>query len=178
MPHRIHLVRATALALAALAGSAQAHITLETRRAEAGTPYKAVLRAGHGCEGSPIREIVVTIPEGVRGAKPMLKPGWRIELERRKLATPYQSHGRTIDEDVAQVRFSGGTLADGFYDEFVIVATLPEKPGTLYWKVAQVCEKGRVDWNEVPVAGQPARELKTPAAVLEVAPGEHAGHAH
>lgn len=178
MPHHFVPVRATALALLALAGSAQAHISLENRRAEAGTTYKAVLRASHGCEGSPIRELIVSVPEGVRGAKPMLKAGWRIDVERRTLAQPYQSHGRTISEDVARIRFSGGTLPDGFYDEFVIVATLPEQPGTLYWKVSQVCESGRIDWSEVPAAGQSPRELKSPAAVLEVVPGEHAGHAH
>lgn len=178
MPHQSRSVRAIALALFALAGSAQGHITLENRRAEAGAIYKAVLRASHGCEGSPIRELIVSVPDGVRGAKPMLKAGWRIDVERRKLAQPYQSHGRSVTEDVAQIRFSGGTLPDGFYDEFVIVATLPEQPGTLYWKVSQVCETGRIDWSEVPASGQPPRELKSPAAALEVVPGEHAGHAH
>ncbi len=178
MPHHSFFARASALLLLALTGAAHAHVTLETRRAEAGTSYKAVLRASHGCEGSPIREIVVTVPEGVRGAKPMLKPGWRIDVERRPLAQPYQSHGRTIREDVAQIRFTGGTLPDGFYDEFVVVATLPEQPGTLYWKVSQVCEQGRIDWHDVPAAGQSLRDLKSPAAALEVVPAEHAGHAH
>ncbi len=178
MPHHYFFARAIALLLLALAGAAHAHVTLETRRAEAGSAYKAVLRATHGCEGSPIREFIVTVPDGVRGAKPMLKPGWRIDIERRRLAQPYPSHGRTITEDVAQIRFSGGALPDGYYDEFVVVATLPDLPGTLYWKVSQVCEQGRIDWAEVPAAGQSLRELKSPAAVLEVVPAEHAGHTH
>ncbi len=178
MPHHPHSIRALALSLAAFSFAAQAHITLEAPRAEAGTNYKAVLRAGHGCEGSAIRELIVTIPAGVRGAKPMLKPGWRVDIERRRLEQPYQSHGRTVTEDVSQVRFSGGSLPDGFYDEFIVVATLPEQPGTLYWKVSQVCETGRIDWDQVPASGQSPKELKSPAAVLEVVPGEHAGHVH
>lgn len=178
MPHHTHLLRALASSLAGLSFAAQAHITLEAPRAEAGTSYKAVLRASHGCEGSPIRELIVTIPAGVRGAKPMLKPGWRVEIERRRLEQPYQSHGRTVTEDVSQLRFSGGTLPEGFYDEFIVVGTLPEQPGTLYWKVSQVCETGRIDWDQVPVSGQSPQALKSPAAVLEVVPAEHAGHLH
>jgi periplasmic copper chaperone A len=178
MPHHSQSLRVLASSLAALSFAAQAHITLETPRAEAGKSYKAVLRAGHGCEGSPIRELIVTIPAGVRGAKPMLKPGWRVDIERRHLEQPYQSHGRSVTEDVSQLRYSGGTLPEGFYDEFIIVGTLPAQPGTLYWKVSQVCETGRIDWDQVPTSGQSPKELKSPAAVLEVVPGEHAGHVH
>lgn len=178
MPHQSFLVRALAPALAALSFAAQAHLTLDHPRAEAGASYKAVLRVSHGCEGSPIRELIVTIPAGVRGAKPMLKPGWHIDIERRPLEQPYQSHGRTVIEDVSLVRFSGGTLPDGYYDEFIVVATLPEQPGTLYWKVSQVCEEGRIDWDQVPASGQSLKDLKWPAAVLEVVPGKRAGHAH
>ena len=178
MPHHTHRLRALASSLAALSFAAQAHITLEATRAEAGTSYKAVLRASHGCEGSPIRELIVTIPAGVRGAKPILKPGWRVEIERRRLEQPYQSHGRAVTEDVSQLRFSGGTLPEGFYDEFIVVGTLPEQPGTLYWKVSQVCETGRIDWDQVPVSDQSPQALKSPAAVLEVVPAEHAGHLH
>ena len=71
-----------------------------------------------------------------------------------------------------------GHWPDRTYDEFIVAATLPQQPGALYWKVAQVCEKGRIDWSEVPAAGQSLRELKAPAALLEVVPAGHAGHAH
>jgi periplasmic copper chaperone A len=169
----------TVFAFATLAvASAQAHVTLETGKAPAGSYYKAVFRVGHGCDGSPVRQLIVDIPPGVQGAKPMAKPGWRIEIERAALAKPYASHGRTVSEDVAQIRFTGGPLPDAHYDEFAISVKLPDDAGPLYWKVSQVCEKGRVDWAEVPVAGQSLHDLKAPAALLEVVPAEHAGHAH
>lgn len=178
MPLR-HPLRCCALALPLLAAAtASAHVVLETKTAEAGTSYKAVLRAGHGCDGAPVTELIVDIPPGVRGARPMLKPGWRIDIERAPLAQPYTSHGKRITEDVTRVRFSGGRLPDGFYDEFVIVATLPEQPGRLYWKVSQVCDPGRIDWHEVPAPGQSPRELKAPAALLEVTSGKGRDHAH
>ncbi|MFX8137570.1 DUF1775 domain-containing protein, partial [Acinetobacter baumannii] len=46
--------------LLAAAGAAQAHITLDQPEAETGKPYKAVLRVGHGCDGSATRQIILT----------------------------------------------------------------------------------------------------------------------
>jgi periplasmic copper chaperone A len=169
----------TVFAFATLAvASAQAHVTLETGQAPAGSYYKAVFRVGHGCDGSPVKQLIVNIPPGVQGAKPMAKPGWRIEIDRAALAKPYTAHGRTVSEDVAQIRFAGGPLPDAHYDEFAISVKLPDDAGPLYWKVSQVCEQGRVDWVEVPQPGQALHDLKAPAALLEVVPAEHAGHAH
>ncbi len=169
----------TSFALACLAAaSAQAHVTLETVRAPAGSYYKAVFRVGHGCEGSPTRQLIVNIPPGVQGAKPMVKPGWRIEIDRAPLPKPIASPGRSVTEDVSQIRFIGGPLPDTHYDEFALSVKLPDEAGPLYWKVSQVCEQGRVDWVEVPQPGQAPHDLKAPAAVLEVVPGEHAGHVH
>ena len=158
--------------------NAFAHVTLETPRAEAGSTYKAVLRVGHGCDGSATRELVVAIPPGVQGAQPMAKPGWRVEAERQKLAVPYSRHGRTVSEDVATIRFSGGPLPDGVYDEFVVVVRLPQQAGELYWQVGQICEKGRIDWADLPQPGQSLHDLKAPAAKLEVTPTANAAHSH
>jgi uncharacterized protein YcnI len=160
------------------AASAQAHVTLETPRAAAGSYYKAVFRVGHGCAGSPVTQLIVHIPAGVQGAKPMPKPGWRIDIERAKLATPVTSHGVTVTDEVSVIRFTGGPLPDTHYDEFMLNVKLPDTPGPLYWKVNQVCEQGRVDWVELPQPGQSLHDLKSPAALLDVVPAERAGHAH
>ena len=71
---------------------AQAHITLEEPAAVANTGYKAVLRVTHGCEGSPTHTVRVQIPAGFLGSKPIPKPGWKLELQRVKLAEPFDSH--------------------------------------------------------------------------------------
>jgi uncharacterized protein YcnI len=158
---------------------AAAHITLEQQKAEAGSYYKAVFRITHGCDGAPIRQIVVAIPEGVQGPKPMVKPGWAIEIERGKLDRPYTAlHGRIVTEEVRQIRWTGGPLANEHYDEFVLTARLPDAPGKLYWKVSQVCEKSRIDWVEIPAEGKKLSDYKTPAAVLELTPKGHEGHRH
>ena len=168
-------------ALLVLAPVAQAHITLETPEAEAGKPYKAVLRVGHGCDGSATKQIVVTLPEGLRGAKPMPKAGWTLSTTRAPLKTPYESHGKTIADELAEVRWTANTeadfLEDAWYDEFTLRATVIAEPGELWFKVRQICVKGEWNWADLPGAGQPAA---TPAARLRVVPTRPASaeHAH
>ncbi|CAM4054952.1 YcnI family protein [Roseateles saccharophilus] len=169
------------LTLLALAGAAQAHITLETAEAEAGKPYKAVLRVGHGCDGSATRQIIVTLPEGLRGSKPVPKPGWTLTTTRASLKSPYQSHGKTVTDELAEVRWTANSeadfLQDAWYDEFSLRTTLPGEPGELWFKVRQVCVKGEMNWAEVPGPGKPAA---APAARLSVVPARPAAgeHAH
>ena len=160
---------------------AAAHVTLEYQVANAGSYYKGTFKVGHGCGSSPVKQIVVTIPAGVQGAKPMPKAGWTLEVTREKLAQPRQDHGKAITEEVARISWTAKTpadyLQDDWYDEFVLQAKLPAKAGMLYWPVLQVCESGKVDWAEVPKPGQKLSELKNPAAALELMPtdggGEH-----
>lgn len=166
----------------ALAAPAQAHITLEYPTAHAGSTYKANFKVGHACGTSPIRQIVVQIPEGVRGAKPMPKPGWVLSIERAALARPYQDHGRTVSEDVVRIRWTARTEADQLrhehYDEFALLARLPDQAGPLYWPVSQVCVTGRMDWTEVPAPGQRMDSLQFPAALLDLLPAAGGAHSH
>ena len=160
---------------------AAAHVTLEYQVANAGSYYKGTFKVGHGCGNSPVKQIVVTIPAGVQGAKPMPKAGWTLEVTREKLAQPRQDHGKAITEEVSRISWTAKTPADylqnDWYDEFVLQAKLPAQAGVLYWPVMQVCEEGKVDWAEVPKPGQKLSELKNPAAALELMPtgggGEH-----
>lgn len=185
MKHTIrNTMRLAALAAASLlAGAAHAHVTLEYQVAPAGSSYKATFKIGHGCGASATREVVVAIPDGVRGAKPMVKPGWTIDVQRGKLAKPYESHGKTVTDDVVRITWRAKTPQDALpsahYDEFVLVAQMPQQAGPLYWPVSQVCEEGRLDWTEIPRPGQNAHDLKSPAALLEILPaGDAAGAAH
>jgi uncharacterized protein YcnI len=165
------LVRAFALSASLFAaGATQAHVTLEYQVAHAGSGYKASFKVGHGCGAFGTRQLVVDIPAGVRSAHPMPKPGWQLAIE--------QAAG-----DVARVtwtaRSGDAVLASAHYDEFVLVARMPDQAGTLYWPVRQVCEEGRADWVDIPAPGQKLSDLKAPAALLEVLPaGGAGGHSH
>jgi len=161
-----------------LAGSAQAHITLEQPEAPAGSSYKAVFKVGHGCDGAATKEIVVALPEGLRAAKPMPKPGWTLTTRRRPLKTPYDSHGRPVTDELAEVRWTadGEALPDAWYDEFVLRATLPAEPGELAFAVRQVCTRGEWNWAELPSAANP--RPRAPAVRLRVLPAGAQAHAH
>lgn len=149
------------LALLPLAAalSAQAHVTLETPEADAGKPYKAVLRVGHGCDGAPTKQLVVSLPPGLRSAKPMPKAGWALSV--------------TPEAITWTAKTEADWLPDGFYDEFILRAGLPAEPGVLWFKVRQVCAVG--EWNWADTTGG-----KAPAAKLTVRPtaATPSGHSH
>lgn len=170
-----------ALALvAATALPAQAHVSLEWPAAFAGAGYKASFQIGHGCSGSPTREVTVEIPAGVRGVKPMPRPGWTLAIERAPLPRPETRHGQTVTDEVARVSWRADTpqdmLQDAHFGEFVLRATLPAQEGALYWPVRQACVRGRHDWVQVP--GAEAKGPAEPAPRLDLMPAAGGGHAH
>jgi uncharacterized protein YcnI len=184
MTHPIHAT-AAALATALMTSVACAHVTLEEPKGEAGKPYKATLRVGHGCEGTATHTLRVLLPAGFRGAKPMPKPGWTLQTRREPLAQPYESHGRRITDDVVEIVWQAASretwLADAHYDEFVLRGQLPAQAGPLWFKVQQLCEKGQWDWFETPANPKSTSRtgLKAPAALLEVLPAAgEPGHRH
>jgi uncharacterized protein YcnI len=151
---------------------AQAHITFEPAPAPAGGTAKLILRVPHGCDGSATTRIRMRIPEGVIAVKPQPKPGWDLTTTIGKLAKPYDAgHGRTVTEGVTEVSWNGGKLADEHYDEFVLRAMMPDRPGTvLYFPVVQDCEKGVHRWIEIPAAGKKADDYKEPAPGITLTP--------
>ena len=72
--------------------------------------------------------------------------------------------------------WSGGPLPDDFYDEFALMMKLPDAPGRRWFKVKQGCERGENDWSQVPAEGQTTRDLKMPAAPLDILPAEGQPH--
>lgn len=151
---------------------AAAHAGLETRAYPAGTNAKLVMHLSHGCEGSATVSVRIRIPDNVLNVKPQPKPGWQIATIKGKLANPIKGgHGETITESVREIQWSGGKLEDGFYDEFVFRARMPDQPGaTLYIPVVQECEKGVNRWIETPEAGKTRRDYKFPAPELRLLP--------
>jgi len=158
----------------------QAHVVLETPVVYTGTYFKAVFKVSHGCDGSPTQQVMIQVPEGFRGAKPMVKANWDIKVQRDKLQKPYTSHGKTIAEDVTKIEWSNGNLPSDFYDEFVIVGQAPMAAGQYYWKVSQICQTGKLDWNEIPTEGKSLKDYKNPAVLLKVIvdPEDHSQHQH
>lgn len=167
--------------LLAFTAAAQAHITLDPPEAPAGSSYRAVFKIGHGCEGgAATKEVVVTLPEGLRGAKPMPKAGWTLTTKQRPLKAPYDSHGKPVTDELAEARWvangEASYVQDAWYDEFVLRVSLPAQPGELAFAVRQVCTQGEWNWAELPSAANP--KPRAPAVRLKVVPARTEGHAH
>jgi len=161
---------------------AQAHIVLAEPKAIAGSYYKATLRVGHGCSGSATTGLTVQVPAGFQGAKPQPKSGWIITTRQAKLATPYNSHGKTVTDDVVELRWRAASkeaaLLDEQFDEFAFMGRLPDQVGAMWVKVLQTCASGENDWSEIPASGTSTRGMKLPAALLDVQAAPKHEHNH
>ena len=158
----------------AVSMSVFSHASLEQDTAESGANYRAVLRITHGCNGSPTVSVRVRIPDGVMRTKPKPKAGWQLQTVMKKLDEPYESFGSVITEDVRELIWSGGSLSDDFFDEFVFRASLPEttEEQTLYFRTLQECENGEVHrWIETPGSEESADDFREPAPALKLIPG-------
>jgi uncharacterized protein YcnI len=159
-------------ALCLLATAVFAHITLETQQASVGSTYRAVMRVGHGCEGSPTLKVRIQIPEGVIAVKPMPKPGWELDTVEAPYKHSYDYYGTAMAEGVREVVWTG-KLLDKHSDEFVFRAYLTDglKPDTmLYFPAVQECEKGIDRWIEILAEGKSADDYKYPAPGLRLRP--------
>ena len=154
-----------------IGGAAHAHVTLDAGEAKPGSYYRGALKIPHGCNGEATRSIRVQIPEGVIGVKPMPKPGWTLTTQKGAYAKSYESHGKPVTEGVKEITWSGGELADEFYDEFVFTGfvTADFSAGQqVYFPTVQACTKGEARWTEIPAKGQSAHDLKSPAPSLRM----------
>lgn len=159
MRHHTHTLHCLAL-LAACSSAAHAHITLPPGGARAGSEHTATFRVGHACAGAQATTAVtVRAPAGYRITDVPPRAGW------------------TVQREGQQVRWSAETPASALpaaeRSTFVFQGKLPERPGTLWFKVLQQCDVGQTDWAEVPsadaLAGR-ADKPAFPAARLDVLP--------
>jgi uncharacterized protein YcnI len=165
-------------ALLGLSPVAQAHVTLETTQAAAGSYYKAVLRVGHGCEGADTTRMRVRIPDGVLAVKPQPKAGWTLDMTQGKYAQPQTLHGAPVDSGVRELSWSG-VLPDAYYEEFVFRAYLSDalKPGqTVYFPVVQECGQGVSRW--IDTSGNPDAQGPAPGVKIVAPAHPEGGHGH
>ena len=150
---------------------AWAHAVLEHKEATPDAAYRGVVQITHGCAGSSTTQVSVTIPEGVVGAKPMPKPGWRVTTTKGTYAKAYPYYHGAISEGVKSITWAGGSLPDDQVDEFTFFARVSDAftPGqTVYFPVQQDCEAGSQSWSEIPTAGTSTRDLKQPAPGVRI----------
>jgi uncharacterized protein YcnI len=158
---------------------AHAHVTIEPPQVKADSYQKLSFKVTHGCAGSPTHTVIINLPDNLHGAKPMPKPGWNIKLDIQPLAQPYRAHGRLITEEVRTITWHGGHLPNEYFDEFVVHVHASAPIGQLAIPVTQLCESGRLDWNEVASPQDTRKMPEAPAPILEIIPNTPtSGHQH
>jgi uncharacterized protein YcnI len=136
--------------------AADAHVVITNMNQSAGWEGAVLtLLVPHGCGASPTTEIRMKVPENVNMVLPEPKPGWKITLTRRKLATPKKVGNREISEVQDEVIWSGGSLPGDQAGLFTFVTNFANKPGErVYFKTIQKCEAGEERWVDTVTAEQ------------------------
>jgi periplasmic copper chaperone A len=160
-------VLGSALAIAAIAAPAAAHVTVpDGSDVHSGGSAVIHFRVPHGCDGAATDTISVQLPDGVVSAKAEYVPGWDLAFE-TVASDPYDEFGTTKTERVGVITWSGGDLPDGAFYDFGIRATFLQDPGTVVaFPVVQKCGDVEVAWIEPTVEGQPEPEHPAPTVTV------------
>jgi uncharacterized protein YcnI/copper(I)-binding protein len=176
------LILATTVATLASTTAVFAHATFANQPAKVGSYVAATLQVPHGCDGKATNEVQIKLPEGFISAKPMVKPGWDIEIIEGDYQNSYDNHGTAVKSGPVEIRFKNGELPDNFYDTFTVYGKVAAgDPATgLAFPTIQLCgTDGKVAWDQIAAPGQDPHDLDGPAPVLKLVAAEedsHAGH--
>ena len=160
----MHSISRSFIIVAALAGAAEAHVSISSGPAAANKSQMITLAVGHGCEDANAKhldtiKVRVTIPAGVTGVRALFSDFGKPTLIKS---------GSTVTA-VEWTKPTSELLDgdDGYY-ELEIRAKVPDAPFTkLKFDVQQTCEDSTshaqvvVDWNapEGSTTGEPAPYL-------------------
>jgi uncharacterized protein YcnI len=171
---RVLLVLAlVAVAMIGLTGSALAHVTVQPGTAEQGSYAAVVFRVPNEEATANTTGVVVTFPTDhpIAEASTRQVPGWTVTVEKTKLATPVKRGDTTITDAVSKVRWTGGKLPPGSYEDFPLsLSTLPTDTDHLTFTAAQTYDNGKtVNWADAVVTGAPEPEHPSPILKLTAA---------
>ncbi|GAA3240749.1 YcnI family protein [Actinocorallia longicatena] len=162
---------ASAVAVAALAVPASAHVTVQPGTAEQGSWSKVSFRVPNERDDASTTKIVVDLPQDHAIAFVSVKPvaGWTVKAEKNTLATPIKSEDGEITKAVTRITWTGGKIEPGQFQEFdVSLGPLPTDVDHLTFKADQTYSSGEVvHWNEESAEG---KEAEHPAPVLKLTP--------
>jgi periplasmic copper chaperone A len=152
----------------ALAPVAAAHVTVDPAEAAANSFARFDIRVPTE-GGAPTTKVTLRLPKELTFVGFQPKPGWKRTVVMAKLAKPITADGETVTERVAQVTWSGGSIAPGEFDEFGISARMPDTPGkALVFPTLQTYQGGEVvRWIGPPDAEEPAPRILLTAAASE-----------
>ncbi|WP_330239546.1 YcnI family copper-binding membrane protein [Streptomyces sp. NBC_00525] len=162
-----------------LAGTASAHVSVQPQGEAAKGGYAVInFKVPNERDNASTTKLEVNFPTDhpLASVMPQPVPGWDIEVTKSKLAEPLEMHGKTINEAVSKVTWTGGKIEPGRFQQFPLsVGQLPEDADQLVFKAIQTySNKEVVRWIEVPQEG--ADEPDSPAPVLKLTAPAGDGH--
>jgi uncharacterized protein YcnI len=166
-------ISATAAALLALPGVAQAHVTVQPGSAEGGGFSVVSFRVPNERDDASTTQLRVTLPQDQPIGSVQTTPvaGWKITTATRQLDKPIEMFGEQLDTVVSEVTWTatGGGIRPGQFQDFdVSLGQLPES-GKLVFNTLQTYSSGeKVNWNQV--SADPSVEPEHPAPVLTITP--------
>lgn len=173
-----------ALGVAAAAGPASAHVTINPGEAEAGSYARLDLRIPNESDTASTVKVELTLPADhpFASVRTTAVDGWKVETKTAPVSPPLDVHGRQITEAVSTVTWTADNAKTGVqpgqFAEFALsVGPVPDVAGTtLVFKAIQTySDKTEAAWIEDPPA-EGAAEPEKPAPTLKVIPGHGDGH--
>jgi uncharacterized protein YcnI len=146
---------AGALMLGAVA-PAYGHVTVQPEEGVAGSFSRFVVRVPNERDDASTVAIEVRFPPLAFVAFQDV-PGWERKVTMTSLEEPLEVFGEELTEVVETVRWEGGEIEPGEFQEFGFSARLPEEPGTIEFPAVQTYDSGEVvRWIGPPDSDTPA----------------------
>jgi uncharacterized protein len=165
---------ACATAAFAAPAAAQAHVTLQPKETPAGGFARLDVRVPNERDDASTKEVQVKFPPGFIFASYEPVAGWTVDVAKRKLAKPVESHGEQITEEIDTITWTGegpqGEIGPGQFQDFGLSLGMPDEPGkALVFKSLQTYSGGEVvRWIGAEDSDSPA-----PIVTLTSSEGEH-----
>ncbi|MFV2120873.1 YcnI family protein [Streptomyces sp. Act-28] len=157
-----------------LSSAAHAHVTVQPQGEAAKGGYATVdFKVPNERDDASTVKLEITLPRDhpLASVMPQPVPGWTVTVEKAKLTTPLELHGKKITEAPSKITWtaSGSKIEPGQFQQFpVSLGRLPEDTDRLVFKALQTYDsKEVVRWIEEAKEG--AAEPDSPAPVLELA---------
>jgi uncharacterized protein YcnI len=171
---------AATLAVAATAGPALAHVTVNSADAEQGGFAVVSFQVPSESETASTTGLKVQLPAdqplGFVSIQP--KAGWSYTAQKAKLATPIKTDDGDVTEAVSVIDWkaaSGGGIKPGEFDTFQLsVGPLPKADSMVFKAIQTYSDGTQVQWIEEPAPGSTA-EPEHPAPTLKLAAAAAAG---
>jgi len=170
---RLATAAAIATASLAVAAPAWAHVAVIPGTIEPGEAATFAFQVPNERDDSSTTSVQITFPTSSPIAEVKVEPipGWNAVVETTPLSKPIDVDGTKFTEAVSTITWTGGQIAPGEFQQFVVDAGPIPDVESLEFKAVQTYADGQtVRWIEpTPANGE---EPEYPAPVVEVSAGD------